>query len=144
MFSPRDAGLTHENLYSPKNNHYRKNRLHSRQHPCRSPRLTVIGIGLRKISSKFCLPPVRAARRHCRCLAFRHFYIIMRFFPCIHFSCVIPERDAVCGARIGLRKRAQFFFCRKRASSGRIGHIGKRNRPFIRFSQEIRIVFPCA
>ena len=50
-----------------------KNRLHSRQQPCHSPRLTVIGIGLRKISTKFCLPSVRAARRHCRCLAFRLF-----------------------------------------------------------------------
>ena len=57
-----------------------KNRLHSRQQPCRSPRLTVIGIGLRKISSKFCLPSVRAARRHCRCLAFRLFCLSVHFF----------------------------------------------------------------
>ena len=75
------SGLQHENLYSPKNNRYReKNRLHSRQQPCRSPRLTVIGIGLRKISTKFCLPSVRAARRHYRCLAFRLFYFILYHF----------------------------------------------------------------
>ena len=29
-----------------------KNRLHSRQQPCRSPRLTVIGIGLRELFYK--------------------------------------------------------------------------------------------
>ena len=63
-----------------------KNRLHSRQQFCRSPRLTVIGIGLRKISSKFCLPSVRAARRHCRCLAFRLFYIIIHLFSVYTFS----------------------------------------------------------
>ena len=69
-----------------------KNRLHSRQQPCRLrgelraprslqvPRLTVIGIGLRKISTKFCLPSVRAARRHYRCLAFRLFYFILYHF----------------------------------------------------------------
>ena len=50
------------------------------------PRQTVIGIGLRKISSKFCLPSVRAARRHCRCLAFRLFYFIIRLFPVYTFS----------------------------------------------------------
>ena len=62
-----------------------KNRLHSRQQPCRSPRQTVIGIGLRKISSKFCLPSVRAARRHCRCLAFRLFYFILCLFSVYTF-----------------------------------------------------------
>ena len=67
-----------------------KNRLHARQQPCRSPRLTVIGIGLRKISSKFCLPSVRAARRHCRCRECSLFYFLLCLFL-IHFSYVSPE-----------------------------------------------------
>ena len=72
-----------------------KNRLHSRQQPCRSPRLTVIGIGLRKISSKFCLPSVRAARRHCRCLAFRFFYFILCLFSVYTFFMRNPCRGHV-------------------------------------------------
>ena len=41
-------------------------------------------------SSKFCLPSVRAARRHRRYLAFRLFYFIPLF--CVYnFSCVIPD-----------------------------------------------------
>ena len=75
----------HENLYSKKITFTVKKRPHSRQQPCRSPRLTVIGVGLRKISSKFCLPSVRAARRHCRCLAFRLFYCILCLFSVYTF-----------------------------------------------------------
>ena len=84
MFCSLHSVLPHENLYSSKNKRYRKNRLHSRQQPCRSPRLTVIGIGLRKISSKFCLPSVRAARRHCRCLAFRLFLFYYTSLFCVY------------------------------------------------------------
>ena len=79
------SGLMRNNLYSKKITFIVKKRLHSRQQPCRSPQLTVIGVGLRKISSKFCLPSVRAARRHCRCLAFRLFYFILRLFSVYTF-----------------------------------------------------------
>ena len=42
--------------------------------------------GTRYFSVPFKLS-VRAARRHCRCLAFRLFYILYASFLCIHFLC---------------------------------------------------------
>ena len=73
-----------------------KNRLHSRQQPCRSPQQTVIGIGLRELfCQKVRLPSVRAARRHCRCLAFRFFYFILCLFSVYTFFMRNPCRFGV-------------------------------------------------
>ena len=86
-----------------------KNRLHSRQQPCRSPRQTVIGIGLRELfCQKVRLPSVRAARRHCRCLAFRLFYFILCLFSVYTFFMRNPwfalSRHAVCAICLRIKR----------------------------------------
>ena len=79
-------------IYIQKNNLYRKKRLHSRQQPCRSPRLTVIGVGLRKISSKFACH--RSERLGGIAAASRSAFFILYYvsFLCIHFSCASPKK----------------------------------------------------
>ena len=91
-------------IYIQKNNLYHKKTAARPAAALRSPQLTVIGVGLRKISSKFCLPSVRAARRHCRCLAFRLFYFILHLFSVYTFLIRNPSRMSN-----GLRMRRAIF-----------------------------------
>ena len=68
-----------------------KNRLHSRQQPCRSPQQTVIGIGLRELFyKKFACH--RSERLGGIAAASRSAFFILYYvsFLCIHFSCGIP------------------------------------------------------
>ena len=70
-----------------------KNRLHSRQQPCHSPRLTVIGIGLRELFlQKSSLAIGQSGLAALPLPRVPPFLCIIRFFSCIHFSCVIPVR----------------------------------------------------
>ena len=85
-------GQGHRKLYSLKNSVYHKNRLHSRQQPCRSPRQTVIGIGLRKLFiKKFACH--RSERLGGSSAASRSafFYFIIHFFSVYTFPVSLPQ-----------------------------------------------------
>ena len=85
------SGLTHENLYSSKNNHYRKK---SAALPAAALPFAAADRDWNRTAQNFFEILLAIGQSGSAALPLPRvppFLYIIRFFPCIHFSCVSPD-----------------------------------------------------